>query len=208
MRTILKNLILLKKDMEKLDWTICSFIFSYKQVEYIVLVKRFVRNEQKINKFALVKMHFMRSDNLTNDLICEANSLRLLIDPKTMRKYFSIEYVENLGDILKQFTQHFGHYIPVKVPEYISESEKIAMVNSLSLSDSEDPMKIYCKNIKRNPNGKKRSEFNSDKAKLLRKKLFEYFKDDKTISFCFSRYIEDENSDAEILTKFSINNGS
>ena len=69
MRTILKNLILLKKDMEKLDWTICSFIFSYKQVEYIVLVKRFVRNEQKINKFALVKMHFMRSDNLTNDLI-------------------------------------------------------------------------------------------------------------------------------------------
>lgn len=51
----------------------------------------------------------------------------------------------------------------------------------------------------------KRSEFNSDKAKLLRKGLFEHFKDDKTISFCFSIYPEKENDDAEILKKFVIN---
>lgn len=138
-------------------------------------------------------------------MICEANSFRLLIDPKAMREYFGIEYAENLGDILRQFTECLGRCIPIKVPEHISEVEKISMVNSLSLSDAEDHRKIYCKNVKRNTNGEKRSEFNSDKAKLLRKGLFEHFKDDKTISFCFSIYPEKENDDAEILKKFVIN---
>lgn len=204
---MLQNLKLLKKDMEKLGWTISSFIFCYKQIEYIVLVKRFVGNELRSDKFALVKLHFMRSNDLSNDLICEANSFRLLIDPKAMREYFRIEYAENLGDILRQFTEYFGRCIPTKVPEHISEVEKISMLNSLSLSDAEDPRKRYCKNVKRNTNGKKRSEFNSDKAKLLRKELFEYFKDDKTVSFCFSIYPEKENDDAEILKKFARNNG-
>nr|WP_235934680.1 DUF6037 family protein [Streptococcus catagoni] len=152
---MLENLKLLKKDMERLDWTICSFIFNYKDIEYIILVKRFVGNELRVDKFALVKLHFMRSNDLSNDLICEANSHSLLIGPKTMREYFEIEYTENLGDILKQFTDYLGRYIPVSVPEHISEAEKISMVNSLSLSDAEDPRKIYCKNVKRNTKGKK-----------------------------------------------------
>ncbi len=29
------------------------------------------------------------------------------------------------------------------------------MVNSLSISDAEDPRKIYCRNVKRNPEGQK-----------------------------------------------------
>lgn len=203
---MLENLILLKKDMEKLDWTISSFIFSYKKIEYIVLVKRFVENELKINRYALVKLHFMRLNDLSNDLICEVDRFKLLIEPQKMREYFGIEYLENIGDILRQFTKYFSQYIPIKVKEHTSEAEKIAMVNSLSLSDSEDPRKIYCKNVKRNANGKKRSKFNSDKAKLLRKKLFEHFKDDENISFCFSIYPENENDDSEILKKFSINN--
>lgn len=66
------------------------------------------------------------------------------------------------------------------------------MIKSLSLSDSEDPRKIYCKNVKRNPYGRKRSKFNSDKVRLLREKLFERFKDEKTVSFCFSMYPKDE----------------
>ena len=66
--------------------------------------------------------------------------------------------------------------------------------------------KIYCRNVKRNPEGQKRSKFNADKAKLLRKSLFEHFKDDKSVSFCFSIDPEKENDDAEILKKFAINN--
>lgn len=152
---MLENLRLLKKDMERLDWTICSFIFCYKDIEYIVLVKRFVENEPRKNKYALVKLHFMRSNDLSNDLVCEANSHSLLVDTRTMREYFEIEYAENLGDILSQFTDYFGHYIPISVPNHISEIEKISMVNSLSISDAEDSRKIYCRNVKRNPEGQK-----------------------------------------------------
>lgn len=47
---MLENLKLLKKDMERLDWTICSFIFNYKDIEYIVLVKDLLKmNQEKIN---------------------------------------------------------------------------------------------------------------------------------------------------------------
>nr|WP_235934679.1 hypothetical protein [Streptococcus catagoni] len=37
--------------------------------------------------------------------------------------------------------------------------------------------------------------------------MFEHFKDDKTVSFCFSIFPEKENNDAEILRNFAINNG-
>lgn len=94
--------------MEMHDWTISSFIFCYKKNKYIVLVKRFVENEAKSDKFALVKLHFMRASDLSNELICEANKNKLLIDPKTMREYFEIEYTKNLGDILRQFTEYLG----------------------------------------------------------------------------------------------------
>ena len=39
---LLRNLKELKSDMVNKDWTICSFIFRYKGIEYIVLIKRFV----------------------------------------------------------------------------------------------------------------------------------------------------------------------
>ena len=77
------------------------------------------------------------------------------------------------------------------------------MVRSLSISDSEDPEKIYCTMVRRNPEGKKRSEFNSDKTKLLRSDLFKYFKDDESISFCYSTELTKENDDATILKNFS-----
>lgn len=50
------------------QWTICSFIFIYKRVEYIVLVKRFVGREQRIEKYASVKLHFIEADNLVHEL--------------------------------------------------------------------------------------------------------------------------------------------
>lgn len=185
------------------NWTICSFIFRYKGTEYIVLVKRFVRTEKRESPYALVKLHFMKSNDLNNDMQVEANSSRLIIEAKMLRKYFGIEYTDNLGDILQQFTKRLGNVIPKNVPEHFSEAEKMAMVISLSKSDSEDPNKIYCNKVKRNPNGGRRSEFNEDKTKLLRASLFEYFLNEPSISFCYYDDPEMENDDATILRNFS-----
>ena len=203
---MLENLKLLKADMEKLNWVISSFLFYYKNVEYVVLAKRFLRKEIKKNPYALLKIQFMRADNLSNDLVCEANSRQLFMDVKAVRKYFGIEFVANLGDILKEFTKCFGQCIPAHVRREIIDLEKNAMVRSLSLSDSEDPNRIYCMSVKRNADGKKRSEYNSNKTRILRSVLYEKFKDDETISFCFSSNSEDERSDKEILEGFAKRN--
>lgn len=200
---LLNNLKELRNDMESKGWTICSFLFGYKSTEYIVLVKRFIGTEEKGNPYALVKLHFMKSDDLNNDLQVEANIRGLLIDAKTLRNYFGIEYTENLGDILKQFTERLGRAIPASIPDSITTLQRKAMVRSLSISDSGNPNKIYCSKVRRNPNGGQRSEFNSDKTKLLRPLLFEKFCDDKSISFCYYEDSAMENDDATILRNFS-----
>ncbi|KFF30869.1 hypothetical protein BBOMB_0186 [Bifidobacterium bombi DSM 19703] len=192
--------------MEKKNWTICSFLFYYKKVEYIVLVKRFVGEETKVSKYALVKLHFMRSGDLQNDLEVEANRKGLLVDAKTLRVYFGIDYQENLGDIIRQFAEALDSAIPTSVPDNLSDEEKSAMVRSLSKSDSEDPSKVYCTKVRRNPNGGRRSEFNSDKTKLLRPNLFEYLSNDPGISFCYSAQASQENDDDTILKHFTESN--
>lgn len=200
---MLENLKPLKEDMKNNGWTICSFIFKYKNKNYIVLVKRFVGNVKRISEHALVKLEFMKETDLTDLLEVEANSNRLLIEAKKLREYFGIEYSNNLGDIINQFSNQLGDSIPTNIKMNISDIEKQAMVRSLSISDSENPEKIYCTMVRRNPEEKKRSEFNSDKTKLLRGELFKYFKDDESISFCYSKEREKENDDATILKNFS-----
>ena len=117
-----------------------------------------------------------------------------------------IEYAANLGDVLKEFTKYFGQYVPDHVGREKTDLEKKAMVRSLSLSDSEDPNRIYCMCVKRNADGKKRSKYNSNKTRILRNALYEIFKDDETISFCFSSNPEDERSDKEILERLAKRN--
>lgn len=196
---MLENLNKLKNDMKEKDWTICSFIFNYKNTEYIVLVKRFVGNQTRINKYALVILHFMKANNLKHELVVEANSNSLLVDAKILREYFEIKYGTNLGDVLKQLTEKLGKVIPVEVPEITRDDQKKAMVYSLSKSDSEDPNKIYCIGTRRNPKGMKRSPFNSDKTKLLRLDLYNKLSSDESISFCYSADPSKEKDDSELL---------
>ena len=202
---MLENLKLLKSDMKEKGWTICSFVFIYKKIEYIVLVKRFVGREQRTEEYSLVKLHFMRSDDLSHELQVEANSQRLFVDAKTLREFFGIEYASNLGSILHQFTEQLGRSVPPVIPASrdISEIEKNAMVYSLSRSDAEDSNKIYCTHVRRNPNNGERSIFNSDKTKLLRPLLYDKLQNERHISFCYSVDKDRERTDSEILKHFA-----
>ncbi|WP_296568758.1 DUF6037 family protein [Ruminococcus sp.] len=202
----LSNLKYLKDDMAKNGWTICCFLFTYKEIEYIVLVKRFVASERRVSEYALVKLHFMNKNDLRDDYIVEANSYRLIIDnPQEFRNYFGIESTHNSGDIIKQFTERLGRSIPISMPNMnsIDDIEKKAIVSSLSKSDSEDPRKIYCIGVRRNPQGSTRTEFNSDKTKILRQNLFDLFANDTSISFCYSIDISQEKDDATIFSNFA-----
>ena len=199
----LENLRLLKAEMEKNDWIICSFLFSYKRIEYAVLVNRFTEKEKKKDRYALVKLQFIDINKPSKSLVVEANSKCLIIDTKILRAFFNIEYGENLGDILKQFTQYLGNNIPLQIPKEYSEIEKRLMVISLIKSDSEDPDKVFCFNIKRNPNGGRRTQYNSDKTKILRPNLFKFFSNDTNISFLYSSDRLKEKDDNYILKNFA-----
>jgi hypothetical protein len=139
----LENLKCLRDDMRKKGWVITSFLFSYKAYRYIVLIHLY-SNEKQQPKYALVKLEFLREENSNDTLIAPANSRGLLeIAPKDIRRYFHIEYHENFGDIMQQFNENLGRFIPKEVNENPSVSERMAMIKSLSNSDSDDPNKIY-----------------------------------------------------------------
>ncbi|VEU73187.1 Uncharacterised protein (plasmid) [Mycoplasmopsis gallopavonis] len=199
----LENLKKLKLDMEEKERLISSFIFKYKEIKYIVLVERFTEEKQKKNKFALLKLNFI--DDSEKELVCEANSCCLLLEAREIREYFKIEYKENIGDILRQFSKYFGSKIPTKMKENheCSDEERVAIVKKMSNKDSEDPNKKYCIGIRRNPKGQKRSIYNSEKTYILREKLYTWFEKDNTISFCYSKVKEEEKTDKEIIENFA-----
>lgn len=199
---VFENFKLLKLDMIENGWIIEAFPFCYKGNDYIVLAKLYQQHEKR-PKYALLKTEIIKIDNTNNSLIIPVNSNGFIIDAKTLRIFFNIEYSKNLGDILKQFENHFSKFVPVQINPNKSENLKNSMISSLSKSDSEDPLKVYCFTVRRNPNKESRSLFNDNKTRLLRPYLYSKFKDEPTISFCYSKNKNDEKSDKEILSSFS-----
>ncbi|MFD1988665.1 DUF6037 family protein [Paenibacillus nicotianae] len=203
-----ENLKLLKQDMKSKGWVIDSFYFNYKKQNYIVLVKLFEKNEN-FPEYALLKLEFLKENNFSDILVVYANSSKLLTDAKTLREYFGIEYSSNLGDILLQFSRELAKFIPEEVSDNKNEHQKEAMCRSLSKSDLEDPEKKYCFYVKRNPVKKdnrlgQRSPFNDNKTRLYRPSLYERLGADTNLSFCYSTDLDQEETDENIIIKWTI----
>ncbi|KGM94333.1 hypothetical protein FDC62_06070 [Clostridium botulinum] len=206
----LANIKALKKDMEIKKWVIDSFMFTYKDTDYIVLVKLYEQNESR-PKYALVKMEFLKVDDITNNLEAPANSNSLMVEPKVLRNYFGIEYASNLGDILQEFSKYLGAFIPTEVLNNKNDMQKRGMVSSLCKSDSENPNKIYCYMVRRNSNKAdgtpgQRSPYNDNVTRIRRPALYEKLHKDTSLSFCYSEDSTLEKSDEEIIKNWASNN--
>lgn len=199
---VFENFRLLKRDMEDKDWVMDAFTFIYKDINYIVVVKRFLENEKK-PPYALLKTELMKANDHNYNITILVNSSGFMTDPKTLRVFFNIDFAKNIGELLQQFNQYFSGFIPTKVNFNKSKALTEVLISSLSKSDSEDPNKIYCFTVRRNPDNGKRSPFNDNKTKLLRPSLYVKFKEDPTISFCYSQDSNEECTDEEIFLKFS-----
>lgn len=204
MKDYLKNLKLLKKDMINNNWIISAFNFKYKNIDYIVLVKLYLSEKPQSEKYDLLKLDFLRANNLNAHLLVPANSFGLHIDVQTLRTFFGIEYSENLGNILQQFNKLLGACIPVAYVKPVGP-QLTAVIQSLNNSDSQDPNKIYCYKVHRNSLNRKRSVFNSEKTRLIRPNLFQKLGEDITLSFDYSPLKSKEKSDEEILMNWSNN---
>ncbi|WP_297483419.1 DUF6037 family protein [uncultured Photobacterium sp.] len=200
---IFENFRTLKIDMEEKGWVIEAFLFSYKNIDYICLVKLYQENDVKENQYALLRVEFLKVHNIEDNLIIPANARGFITNAQTLREYFGIQWSDNIGDILHQFNENFSRFIPDKVNSSKDEWVKVAMVKSLSESDSQNPSRIYCYSVRRNSGGGIRSIFNDNKSRLLKPDLYQKFKDDHTVSFCYSSESEREKSDTEIIRNFS-----
>lgn len=203
---MLENLKILKQDMENKGWKIDSFVFTYKAQDYIVLIDLY--SDEKKPKYALVKLEFFKRTDIHDKLVSFANSRSLMVDIKTLRKYFGIEYTENIGDIIQEFTAYFNTYIPLQVINNKEDTQISLMVTSLSKRDGEDANKLYCFKVKRNSEKKdktygQRSIYNDNKTRLLRPDLYEKLKDETTVSFCYSSIPEEGKTDEEIIANWA-----
>lgn len=206
---VLDNLKLLKEDMIYKGWVISSFSFDYENRGYIALVILYQPNEPK-NKYGLLKIDFLLENDMDQHLLVEANSSGLLGDARMIREFFEIEYSDNLGDRLKSFYKHLGKFVPTEVPSIITATQKTAIVVALSHYDAEESTKVYCYKVKRNPKredgtNEQRSSFNDNKTRILRPRLYNKLKDDRTLSFCYSEDIAKNKTDEEIISNWAKN---
>lgn len=201
----LANLKILKKEMRRLEYYVDPFTFIFKNFRYVVLVKLF-EDDEIIPQYALLKLEFMRSDDMNISLEVTSNASHLFVDAKTLRKFFSIEYGYNLGDILLQFYMVLGRQIPTNVNENRTVEQEKAVVKSITDDDS-DIEKIHCYSIRRNSrraDGKlgQRSKKNDLLARRLQPDLYKKVCSDKSLSFCFSSDPNARKSKEEILDNF------
>lgn len=181
------------------------FDFVYKDLGYYVTVTDY-GDGPRPSKYAFVGLCFMRKGDIADSLLTGANRGGLMAGAREIREFFHIEYSQNLGDILEQFSEYLGEFIPVSIPE-VREDQKKAIVRQLGISDNEDPDKIYCTHMRRNGKNddgslRRRSSFNSQKSQLLRPELYDRFKDDTNISFCYSLDPDKEKTDEQIIAHF------
>ena len=212
MRRPLQNLHLLKTDMEKKGWMIDSFKFRFKKINYIVLVILFTPGEPKA-KYALVQLDFLNAANFNHHLLVYANAGGIMLSAEELRKFFGIRYAENLGDILQQFTELLGFHVPEKVSASKSKIEKQAITQKFTRTGCEEPDKIYCYTVKRNPvmidsktgemKQAKRTKENDSKTKMLRRTLYDRLGKDDSISFCYSDDPAMSRTDEEIISSWT-----
>jgi hypothetical protein len=202
---VFENFRQLKSDMESNGWVIDAFPFTYKAVNYIVLIKLYDDNDTNRPEFALLEVEFLKKNNVSDNLIAPANTTGFLIKAQDLRKYFGIGWSENLGDILSQFNQYFSTFIPLTAGLKRTKEIDSAIVDSLSKSDSQDPRRKYCFSAKRNANGGNRTRYNDNKTRILRPFLYSKLSGDPKVSFNYSSESSKEKSDSEIISNFSSN---
>ena len=138
-----------------------------------------------------MELTFVDRADPARTLTAPANSSGIDIGAKELREYFGIDWVPNLGDLLSQFAEAVGECILGSIPEVLDAEERTAIVRQLDKSSSEDPRKMYCRAVRRNPpradgTPGQRSVFISQKTELLRSKLFAHLRQDSNVSFQYS----------------------
>ena len=197
-----KNLPKLLSSMEEKEWIIDSFLFNYKNEDYVVILKLYNDTERKPSEFAKVKLEFIRVNNINESIQAYADFYEVHFNYLyEFAKFFNINRGSANRNLFVDFSEIFSKIIPDK--KYEEKKDLIIRQLQGSRCEGNNPNAIYCYDVRRNGeiDGRKntRSKANSNKAYTLRRSLYEKYKEDKNLSFFFSDRLEDERSDEEII---------
>lgn len=199
------NIKLLRNDLRNNGWVITAFPFKYNNVECHVIFEDIKAIKNCTDPYYIAYLTFIDLDNNTRRLETLANTQKFSASIQQIRDFFHIQYQDNLIDFLSHFYQYFQLQTPNKMPN-LNNNLKQAIVEKINHREN-NPNAIFCYKVKRNGksiNGKQcyRTAYNNDKTRLLYPDLYNYFKDDRTISFCYSENPLDEKSQNELITQF------
>lgn len=200
------NLPPLLNDMKRKGWTIDSFLFTYNQVNCVVLLTIYQSEVEKPSKYSVVEIEFLKVNDISKKIKAYANFYELNFFSATdFYRFFNIDRSRasiSGRQIFIDFSKYFAQFIPVeKTVEKDNLVEKKVISSKLDIIN---PNARYCYNVRRSGKRsdgkyKERTIENSNKAELERPTLYERYKKDKTLSFYFSDNSEDERTDEEII---------
>lgn len=197
-----KNLPKLLSSMKYKGWIIDSFLFRYKQVDYVVILKTYSDEEIKPIKYAVAKLEFIERANTKNSICAYADFFEVhFTSTSDFCNFFRINSEDANRNLFVDFSEIFSNFIPQE-----KNVEKPVDVNVLQGSRCEgtNPNAIFCYDVRRNGSRdgvlNQRSIENSNKAQTLRPTLYYMYKEDKNYSFFFSPNQAEERTDEEIIT--------
>ena len=201
-----QNLVSLLKDMEDKGWIIDSFPFSYNNVSTVVVITRYTEEEDKPNEYAKIKVCFVLRKDISVCLRGWADLWEVkFTSSQAFCNFWHIQNRENHRDLFIDFAEYFARYIPTQKIEDKADDVERRILGGYA--EGNDPQAIYCFDVRRNGSRdgvqNKRSRVNSDKARLLRPALYQYFHEDLNLSFFFSINPEEERTDEEIMSQFA-----
>lgn len=194
--------------MQAKDWIIDSFLFTYNKIACVVTIQLYQADDKKPNDFARAKITFKKQSDMSQALKAHANYSNVsFFNAIDFYRFFNI----NRSDIdipAHQVFNDFSSYFMSCVPTHktIKKDNLIEEQAILSELDKTQAKGRYCYSIKRNTEGEYRRLVNSNKAEMLRLELYEEYKSDPSLSFCFSEDAERERTDDEIRINFANRN--
>lgn len=205
--TPLKNLRTLRDKMVANEKAVIVFRFTYKNIPYFIAVCLLTEEDSKRKeaKYYLVRLCFMKADNISDFLECYANSAKITAGLTELRRFFGVEYQPNGIDWINAFSKHLGDCIPLDIPTPNDREQKV-IVGVICRHEGRDPNRIYRSYIfcngKEKGKQKHRTEYNGQLASIRFPLLYPLFKNNKIVSFAFTDNIDDEKSEEEIMKNF------
>lgn len=207
---VFDNLKPLRKEMFAKEIAVTVFRFQYKQSHYFVSICLLTDEDRKKKEaeYALVRLCFMRENNLCDYLDCYANSVKITAGMTELRNFLGVEYQPDGREWLEAFCEHFGQFIPTTIP-VVNATEKQVIVRTVCIHENRDPNRTFrsymFRNGKENGVQKHRTAYNGQLASFRFPQLYLQFKEDKNISFAFTANPDLEKTEAEILANFELN---